>query len=123
MNIMEAQARNLIGNGTVIKGDIDSSSDIHIDGQLIGNLKSNGKVFIGQTGILKGELVCKQAEISGTVKGKIKTEELTALKSTSKVEVELTTKQLLIEVGAQFTGQCIMNQQNTVAMPKQQKIG
>ncbi len=120
---MEAQTRNLIGNGTVIKGDIDSSGDIRFDGQLIGNLKANGKVFIGQTGIIEGELICKQAEISGTVKGKIKTEELTALKSTSKVEVELTTKQLLIEVGAQFTGQCIMNQQNTVAMPKQQKIG
>lgn len=120
---MEAQARNLIGNGTVIKGDIDSSGDIRIDGQLIGNLKSNGKVYVGQSGVLEGELKCKQAEIAGTVKGKIKTEELTALKSTSKVEVELTTKQLLIEVGAIFTGQCIMNQQNTVAMPKQQRIG
>ena len=120
---MEAQARNLIGNGTTIKGDIDSSGDIRIDGQLIGNLKSNGKVYVGQSGVLEGELICKQAEIAGTVKGKIKTEELTALKSTSKVEVELTTKQLLIEVGAIFTGQCIMNQQNTVAMPKQQKIG
>ena len=49
-------------------------------------------------------------------------EELTALKSTSKVEVDLTTKQLLIEVGAQFTGKCVMGQQSTVAMPKQ-KIG
>ena len=34
----------------------------------------------------------------------------------------LNTKQLLIEVGAQFTGKCSMGQQSTVAMPKQ-KIG
>ena len=122
MKIMESPARNLIGNGTVIKGDIDSSGDIRIDGHLIGSLKSNGKVSIGQTGIVEGDLVCKQAEISGTVKGTIKTDELTALKSTSKVEVELTTKQLMIEVGAQFTGKCSMGQQSTVAMPKQ-KIG
>ena len=122
MAIMESQARNLIGNGTTIKGDIESNGDIRIDGHLIGSLKSNGKVTIGQTGVMEGDLNCKQAEISGAVKGNIITEELTALKSTSKVEVDLTTKQLLIEVGAQFTGKCVMGQQSTVAMPKR-KIG
>ena len=122
MALMESQVRNLIGNGTTIKGDIDSNGDIRIDGHLIGSLKSNGKVVIGQTGVMEGDLNCKQAEISGVVKGNIITDELTALKSTSKVEVDLTTKQLLIEVGAQFTGKCVMGQQSTVAMPKQ-KIG
>ena len=119
---MESTPRNLIGNGTTIKGDIESNGDIRIDGHLIGSLKSNGKVLIGSTGIMEGDLTCKQAEISGTVKGNIVTDELTALKATSKVEVDLTTKQLLIEVGAQFTGKCVMGQQSTVAMPKQ-KIG
>lgn len=122
MAIMETPARNLIGNGTTIKGDIESNGDIRIDGHLIGSLKSNGKVVIGATGVMEGDLNCKQAEISGAVKGNIITEELTALKSTSKVEVDLSTKQLLIEVGAQFTGKCVMGQQSTVAMPKQ-KIG
>ena len=122
MALMESSARNLIGNGTTIKGDIESNGDIRIDGRLIGSLKSNGKVVIGQTGVMEGDLTCKQAEISGAVKGIINTEELTALKATSKVEVDLTTKQLLIEVGAQFTGKCVMGQQSTVAMPKQ-KIG
>ena len=119
---MESQVRNLIGAGTTIKGDIESNGDIRIDGQLIGSLKSNGKVVIGQTGVFEGDLKCKQAEIAGNVKGIIATDELTALKATSKVEVDLSTKQLLIEVGAQFTGKCVMGQQSTVAMPKQ-KIG
>jgi len=122
MAIMESAVRNLIGGGTTIKGDIESNGDIRIDGHLIGSLKSNGKVMVGPTGVLEGDLNCKQAEISGAVKGTINTEELTALKATSKVEVDLTTKQLLIEVGAQFTGKCVMGQQSTVSMPKQ-KIG
>ena len=122
MAIMESPARNLIGNGTTFKGDIESNGDIRIDGHLIGSVKSNGKISVGQTGVIEGDLNCKQAEISGVVKGSINTDELTALKSTSKVEVDLTTKQLLIEVGAQFTGKCVMGQQSTVAMPKQ-KIG
>ena len=122
MKEIESQSHNILANGTVIKGDIESSGDIRIDGRLIGSLNSNGKVIIGQTGLLEGDIICKQVEISGTVKGTIKTEDLTALKSTSKVEIDLVTKQLLIEVGAQFTGKCVMGQQTTVAMP-QQKVG
>ena len=122
MKIMESPVRNLIGEGTIIKGDIESGGDIRIDGRLIGSVKSNGKVIVGQTGIIEGDLSCKQAEISGAIKGTIKAEELTALKSTSKVEVDLSTKQLMIEVGAQFTGKCVMGQSATVEMPKQ-KIG
>ena len=119
---MESPARNVIGNGTTFKGDIESNGDIRIDGKLIGAVKSNGKVSVGPTGIIEGDIFCKQADIAGNVKGNVKTEELTALKSTSVVEIDLAPKQLLIDVGAQFTGKCVMGQQSTVAMPKQ-KIG
>ena len=108
--IMESPVKNLIGKDTIIKGDVQSSGDIRVDGQLIGSLKSNGKIVVGQTGIVEGDLTCKQADISGMVKGILKCEELTSLKSTSKVEVELITKQLFIEVGAVFTGKCQMSQ-------------
>lgn len=105
---METPARNLIGKGTVIKGDVESSGDIRVDGRLIGSLKSNGKIVVGQTGVVEGDLSCKQADISGQVKGILKCEELTSLKSTSRVELDLVTKQLYIEVGAVFTGKCQM---------------
>ena len=104
---METPARNLIGKGTVIKGDVESSGDIRVDGRLIGSLKCNGKIVIGQTGVVEGDMTCKQADVSGYVKGILKCEEL---KATSKVEVELITKQLFIEVGAVFTGKCQMSQ-------------
>ena len=107
---MESPARNLIGNGTTIKGDIESNGDIRIDGHLIGSVKSNGKISVGQTGVIEGDVTCKQADISGVVKGVFNCEELTTLKSTSKVEIDLNTKQLCIEVGAIFTGKCQMAQ-------------
>lgn len=122
MKVMESPVRNLIGAGTVIKGDIDSNGDIRIDGQLNGSIKSNGKVIVGQTGTIEGDITCKQSEIAGIVKGIILTEELTSLKATSRVEADLTTKQLLIEVGAQFIGKCVMGQQSSAAMPKQKIV-
>lgn len=107
---MESPVRNLIGKDTVIKGDIESNGDIRVDGKLIGSLKSNGKIVVGQTGIIEGDINCKQADISGSVKGVLICEELTTLKSTSRVEIDLNTRQLCIEVGAVFTGKCQMAQ-------------
>lgn len=107
---MESPARNLIGKGTVIKGDIESSGDIRVDGHLIGSLKTNGKIVVGQTGVIEGDITCKQADVSGVLKGILNCEELASLKSTSKVEIDLNTKQLCIEVGAVFTGKCQMTQ-------------
>lgn len=105
-----ASRNNLIGNGTTIKGEIIATGDVRVDGTIIGTMKSSGKIVIGQQGVVEGEIICNSADISGRVKGIIRVEELTSLKSTSRLEVELYTKQLLIEVGAIFTGKCDMSQ-------------
>ena len=104
-NNQESPVRNnLIGNGTTIKGEIVATGDIRIDGTIIGTMKSTGKVVIGQQGVVEGEIICNSADISGRVKGIVRVEELTSLKSTSRLEAELYTKQLFIEVGSIFTG-------------------
>ncbi|MDR0970618.1 MAG: polymer-forming cytoskeletal protein [Lentimicrobiaceae bacterium] len=105
----DSPARNLIGNGTVIKGDIESSGDIRVDGHVIGSIRSNGKIVVGQHGIIEGEMFCQNTDVSGKIKGTVKVEQLTALKSSSKVEGDLNTKQLFIEVGAVFIGKCDMS--------------
>ena len=105
----ESPARNIIGNGTIIKGEIESNGDIRIDGKVVGTLKSTGKIVLGQNGVIEGDVYCKQADLSGHVKGKLIVDELTSMKSTSNIEGELTTKQLYIEIGAKFNGKCEMS--------------
>jgi cytoskeletal protein CcmA (bactofilin family) len=109
----ESITRNLIGNETTIKGDIQSAGDIRIDGTVIGTLRSNGKIVIGQSGYVEGELECQQADISGKVKANLKVEELTVLKATAAFEGELLTQKLSIEVGAQFSGKCEMKKSSS----------
>ena len=108
---------NLIGNGTTIKGEIVATGDIRVDGSVIGTVKSTGKVVVGQQGVVEGEIICNSADISGRVKGIMRVEELTSLKSTSRIEAEMYTKQLFIEIGALFTGKCDMSQK-VAEMPK-----
>ncbi len=108
-NEAESITINLISNGTDITGDIKSNGDIRIDGSLIGNLNTKGKVVIGLTGKVRGEIICKNSEISGLIEGKIKVSQLLILKATSKILGDIATSKLSIEPGAVFSGNCKMN--------------
>jgi len=99
---------NMIGIGTTIEGSISSSENIRFDGNLNGNLNTKGKVFIGQSGQVSGEIRCKNCEIEGVVDGKVIVTELLSLRSMSKLYGEIKTGKLAIEPGATFTGKCDM---------------
>ena len=109
LNEQENNTINLIGAGTDIKGNIDSTGDIRIDGSLNGNLRTKGKVVIGTTGLIKGEVFCKNSDVEGKVEGKINVQELLSLKSTSVILGDISARRLAIEPGAKFTGNCNMS--------------
>ncbi len=99
---------NQIGVGTEITGDVSTNGDIRFDGILTGNLKTKGKVVIGETGTVKGEINCKSSVLEGKVEGKISVGELLTLKATSTLIGDIVTRRLAIEPGAKFSGNCSM---------------
>ena len=111
----EVQSVNMLGAGTTIKGDIQSNGDFRIDGTLLGSINSKGKIVIGETGNVEGEVVCRNADVSGKVKAQITVSELLTLKATAKLSGEITTSKLSIEPGAKFSGTCNMSEGNTGA--------
>ena len=116
---VDAQAINLIGKGTKITGDVMSDGDIRIDGTLIGNLECKGRLVVGATGTVDGEIKCKTSEISGMVKGKVIISELLSLKATCKITGDIVTGKLSIEPGAVFSGSCNMGSEKKTNEPKQ----
>src|SRR5512133_3540225 len=88
---------NLISNGTDITGDIISNGDIRIDGSVTGTLNTKGKVVIGPTGKIKGEVFCKNSEISGIIEGKITVSQLLNLKTSCRILGDIATSKLSIE--------------------------
>jgi cytoskeletal protein CcmA (bactofilin family) len=99
---------NLIGVGTSINGEIKSNGDVRIDGTLVGSVNTKGKVVIGSTGSVEGEIFCQNADISGAIIGNITVAELLALKVTANIKGEIVTNKLSIEPGANFSGSCSM---------------
>ena len=101
---------NLISTGTDITGDIKSNGDIRIDGSLTGNLNTKGKVVVGPTGKVKGEVICKNSEVAGVIEGKIVVGQLLNLKASSRITGDIVTVKLSIEPGALFSGNCKMSE-------------
>jgi len=101
-------AINIIGNGTVIEGEISSNGDIRIDGIIRGSVTSKAKVVIGSTGQVEGDIVCQNADISGSVLGKTNVAEMLFLKTPARINGDIQTGKLVVEVGASFTGNCSM---------------
>jgi len=99
---------NKIGEGTVIIGEINSDGNIRVDGTVKGSVNSKGKVVIGPSGVVEGEIICRNADVTGTIKGKIVVSELLLLKATARLEGDVVTNQMGIEPGAEFSGTCTM---------------
>jgi cytoskeletal protein CcmA (bactofilin family) len=99
---------NRILSGTEFTGDIVSDSNIQIEGDIIGNVSCSGKVLIGSSGKLKGNLVCVNAEIDGTVHGELTVENLLTMHSTARIKGDIQATKLTIEEGAYFEGACVM---------------
>lgn len=99
---------NLIGAGTVVEGDIRSNGDIRIDGSVQGNVVSKAKVVVGATGTIVGNVTSQNADVSGSIRGKVTVAELLFLKSSANIQGDIVTGKLVVEVGATFTGTCNM---------------
>ena len=99
---------NMIGAGTVITGDIQSKGDIRVDGTLKGSVKTTGKLVLGTEGVIEGDVVCADADVSGKIKAKITVSQLLSLKSAAILNGDIITNKLSIEPGASFTGSCSM---------------
>lgn len=105
---VQATAVNLICEGTLIKGDIQASRDIRIDGCLKGKMQVVGKIVVGNTGKIEGDVNCKTIDVSGRVEGNLIVSEMVNLKSTAVIVGNIITDKISVEPGAKFTGTCKM---------------
>lgn len=106
--VRAAGAVSTIATGTTVNGDMESESDMRIDGNIIGNVYCKAKVVLGESGIVQGDLHAMNADLFGTVNGNVIAKDLLCLKSKSTVNGNVNTKRLQIEPNATFNGQCKM---------------
>jgi cytoskeletal protein CcmA (bactofilin family) len=100
---------SVLAPGTRITGSIYSEEDFRIDGSVDGDIICKGKVIVGEQSVLKGNVKCSNADISGIVEGNIEATELLSLKSQCQIKGDIKTSTLIIEPGATYNGSCEMS--------------
>jgi cytoskeletal protein CcmA (bactofilin family) len=118
-----ADKLNRIVEGTNIKGDVKTDSNFRMDGSLEGTLKAAGKLVIGVTGKITGEINCANADIEGEIHGDINVDGLLMLKSTAKIIGNIVAGKIAVETGAKFEGNCSMSKASVQVTNKAVKDG
>lgn len=93
---------SVLGADLKVKGDIDASADLHIDGRVEGDVSCVSLVQ-GESGEIVGAVRAETARLSGTVRGTISVRDLVVLKS-ARIHGDVHYDALTIEQGAQVDG-------------------
>ncbi|WP_417290830.1 bactofilin family protein [Corallibacter sp.] len=107
-NLESISNQNIIAKGTKVTGDLTSDGGFRIDGAIDGTLKTPGKIVVGKTGIVNGTIEGTDAYFEGEFSGKLVLSGTLTLKSTAKIEGEVTVGKLEVDPGATFNVTCSM---------------
>ena len=105
-NSVNVNSVSRISAGTVIKGEIQSPYDLRIDGTFEGKIQSKGRVVIGESAVIKGDIICENVDLWGKVEGNLFVKNTLALKEGCKMDGNLNISKLSVELGATFNGSC-----------------
>ncbi|MEL6977459.1 MAG: polymer-forming cytoskeletal protein [Pseudomonadota bacterium] len=95
-------APSVISPDLTIKGNLQTSGDMQIEGTIDGDIRSH-LLTIGQSALVRGEVVADDVVVNGRIIGRIRAQKV-RLSSTARVEGDILHKNIAIESGAQFEG-------------------
>jgi cytoskeletal protein CcmA (bactofilin family) len=99
----------IIGKGSTFEGTLNVMSSVRVEGIVRGKIKSTETLTIGGEGIVEAEIEVNSAIVSGKVVGNIHANDRVELESSASLHGDIITKQLIINEGAFFHGNCEMN--------------
>lgn len=96
---------SIIANGVRMIGTVEAEgAELQVDGEIDGNVRG-GSLTIGDTGMVKGDIVAENVLVNGRVEGSVRARKV-QLARNAHVLGDITHQSLSVEMGAVFEGQC-----------------
>lgn len=100
---------SMVGPDTVIEGTVHAPHSIRIEGTLRGKLETTETLTVGSSGIVEADIHARSASIAGRVIGNLTAQDRVELEANSSLKGDLKTRDLVINEGATFQGNCVMS--------------
>jgi cytoskeletal protein CcmA (bactofilin family) len=116
-----AAITTLIAEGTVIRGDVEFTGGLHLDGMIEGAISADGAdavLTLSDKGRVTGEIRASNAVINGVVRGDIVVAERLELASSARIEGNVYYKVLEMAAGAQVNGKMIYQPEAPRQLPR-----
>lgn len=114
----------IVGQGAKLEGTVVSAGSLRIDGQIKGQVNADGDVMLSPQSSVEADIRAQNVSVAGRFKGSIVVKGRAEIARGGRVDGNVTSKTLVVEEGAIFQGQSIMDQQTQgaqAAAPPQQK--
>lgn len=98
----------IVGPSLKVKGNFKGKGNIIVEGEVDGNLKTEGYVYIGDKAKITANIEAKTARIGGMVTGNVKTKEHLEIVKSARINGDIECGSLSVEKGAQINGKCNM---------------
>jgi cytoskeletal protein CcmA (bactofilin family) len=114
------KVQTIIGEGTEIKGTIQATGVIRIDGTLEGSIIHQGDLIVGPKGRVTADIRSKGLAVAGEVRGNVEADEKLELLPGARLYGDIRCGHLVVHEGAMFHGRSLMSNEehNDVATAK-----
>jgi cytoskeletal protein CcmA (bactofilin family) len=105
--------RSSIGKSFLIKGDINGTGDLYIDGRVEGTVHlPSDQVTIGPNGTVAADITAAEVSVLGSVEGKLTASERVDIRRHGSLIGEVLSARISIEDGAVFSGRIDVGKSN-----------
>ncbi|MEA2039166.1 MAG: polymer-forming cytoskeletal protein [Thermodesulfobacteriota bacterium] len=124
MKKIKDEIKGFLGADTEFEGKLSFTGTVRIDGRFKGDILAEGSLIVGETSIVEADIRVLQIIINGEVRGDIVAESVIEIRAPAKVIGNINAPSIIIQQGAVFEGNCIMQKKcegannNVVALPK-----
>jgi cytoskeletal protein CcmA (bactofilin family) len=98
------QIENVLGKSLVVEGNLKADGAFRIDGTVEGNVESKSAVYIGESGVVRGDVTGSDVVIAGQVSGNVTCTGHLEIVATGRIEGDLDARSVRIETGGVFRG-------------------
>jgi cytoskeletal protein CcmA (bactofilin family) len=95
---------SILSAGARLVGDLRADGDIRIEGEVEGNVYVHGQVLVAPGGVVRGDILTREAIVGGEVKGQVMADELVRLHAGSVVVGNLVSPRVAVEEGGELNG-------------------